>query len=155
MSIAGRMSVFMRLVERMPKMAISVQRTAMVYGRRRARRTIHMGPILRRAAAGVPQPDCRRRSLELDRAPDPALARPAEDQRRGRRVLRRDADRLVDGNLRFRSAAGARAGAQLAELHRLRRDGIAKLVRPGRRRSKGGGTRLDHDPRAVQAVDLT
>src|SRR5882672_7441747 len=53
MSIAGRMSVFIRLVERTPKMAISVQRTAMVYGRRRARRTIHMGPILRRAAASM------------------------------------------------------------------------------------------------------
>src|SRR5712692_2552696 len=42
MSMAGRMSVFIRLVESSPKMAISEQRTAMVYGRRRARRTIHM-----------------------------------------------------------------------------------------------------------------
>src|SRR4051812_42517857 len=42
MSMAGRMSVFIRLVESSPKMAISEQSTAMVYGRRRARRTIHM-----------------------------------------------------------------------------------------------------------------
>src|SRR6267378_3778581 len=42
MSMAGRMSVFIRLVESSPKMPISEQSTAMVYGRRRARRTIHM-----------------------------------------------------------------------------------------------------------------
>src|SRR5438105_14542679 len=42
MSMAGRMSVFIRPVESTPKMAISEQRTATVYGRRRARRTIHM-----------------------------------------------------------------------------------------------------------------
>src|SRR5258708_5694105 len=42
MSMAGRMSVFIRLVESSPKMAISEQSTAIVYGRRRARRTIHM-----------------------------------------------------------------------------------------------------------------
>src|ERR1700724_4129673 len=109
MSIVGRMSVLMRLAERTPKMAISEQRTAMVYGRRRARRTIHMGPPF---YAGLPEgcaPDRRRRFLQLDRAPDAALARPAQDQRRGRRILRRDPDRLVDGDLRFRSAAGPRA----------------------------------------------
>src|SRR5712671_5631537 len=42
MSMAGRMAVFIRLVESSPKMAIREQSTAMVYGRRRARRTIHM-----------------------------------------------------------------------------------------------------------------
>src|SRR5205814_2010536 len=52
MSIVGRMSVLMRLTERTPKIAISVQRTAMVYGRRRARRTIHMGPPF---YAGLPR----------------------------------------------------------------------------------------------------
>src|SRR5512142_1706912 len=43
MSMAGRMSVFILLAESTPKMAISEQRTAIVYGRRSARRTIHMG----------------------------------------------------------------------------------------------------------------
>src|SRR5256885_16037316 len=47
MSMAGRMSVFILLVESSPKMAISEQSTAMVYGRRRARRTIHMRDRLR------------------------------------------------------------------------------------------------------------
>src|SRR5256885_10097184 len=47
MSMAGRMSVFIRLVESNPKMAISEQSTAMVYGRRRARRTIHIRNRLR------------------------------------------------------------------------------------------------------------
>src|SRR6266478_296907 len=42
MSIAGRMSVFIRLAESTPKMPIRAQSTAMVYGRLRARRTIHM-----------------------------------------------------------------------------------------------------------------
>src|SRR5260221_10789848 len=42
MSMAGRMSVFIRLVESSPKMAMSEQSTAIVYGRLRARRTIHM-----------------------------------------------------------------------------------------------------------------
>src|ERR1700704_2203053 len=144
MSIAGRMSVLIRLTERTPKLAISVQRTAMVYGCRRARRTIHMGPILRRAAASM-RSRIRNVLLQLDRAPDAALARPAQDQRRGRRVLRRDPDRLVDGDLRFRRPAGPRARRQLAELHRLLRAGVAELVRPGRRRSKRGSARLDRD----------
>src|SRR5437016_8227998 len=45
MSIAGRMSVFILLVLSTPKMAISEQRTAMVYGRRSASRTIHIGAL--------------------------------------------------------------------------------------------------------------
>src|SRR5437016_4207652 len=47
MSIAGRMSVFIRLAQSAPKMAMSEQRTAMVYGRRRASLTIHMECCLR------------------------------------------------------------------------------------------------------------
>jgi hypothetical protein len=41
--MAGRMSVFILLTLSTPKMKTSEQATAMVYGRRSARRTIHMG----------------------------------------------------------------------------------------------------------------
>src|SRR5437868_1643520 len=54
MSIAGRMSVFIRLVESTPKMAMSEQRTAMVYGRRSASRTIHIGARGSWSAEGRP-----------------------------------------------------------------------------------------------------
>src|SRR3954467_8833175 len=56
MSMAGRMSVFIRLAERTPKTPIRAQRTAIVYGRRSARRTIHMMVRLRclRDAHGAP-----------------------------------------------------------------------------------------------------
>src|ERR1700737_4454127 len=42
MSMAGRMSLFIRLAESQPPIMTSRQRIAMVYGRRSARRTIHI-----------------------------------------------------------------------------------------------------------------
>src|SRR5947209_8842866 len=53
MSMAGRMSVFIRLAERTPKTPIRAQRTAIVYGRRSARRTIHMAVRLRCLSDGL------------------------------------------------------------------------------------------------------
>ena len=56
--MVGRMSVFIRLTESTPKMAINAQSTAMVYGRRSARRTIHMTVVPFDAARdGRVQPD--------------------------------------------------------------------------------------------------
>src|ERR1700694_1215672 len=46
MSIEGRMSLFIRVADSQPKMRMRALRTAIVYGRRRASRTIHMVRVL-------------------------------------------------------------------------------------------------------------
>src|SRR5437762_9962496 len=110
MSIVGRMSVLMRLTERTPKIAISAQRTAIVYGRRRARRTIHMGPPF---YAGLPRSRIRN-VLQCARAP--GAQRPADESfppapaQHPRRVLDLDGGgsvcpRTVRGDPRLSGAA--------------------------------------------------
>src|SRR5262249_6332869 len=155
-SIAGRMSVFIRLVDSKPKIAMSEQSTAMVYGRLKASRTIHMRHRLQdapRPLFDAPEPGgLQAESPRWRFPPRPARAlrgRHAPTGLRPRRGVQRESETLAPrppgARLPGRAAPGADPGGGDAAVLPLPEP---KRGRPG----QAGGlearirTRVSHRP---------